>query len=219
MNTGFSSFRLDGRTAVVIGTESQVVAAVAEALTDAGARIVELTPAAGHLPSKMASLASAIAQLPSLDILVNLIGLDRGMPVQSIFERELDDVIEEAVEGSFLVSQAAADRMRSRAATAPLASIVHVGTPLARVGAPDRSLCCMAMHALRGLTMASAVELGPIGIRVNLLEASLDEHRERALPRGASLEGLAASIVYLSSSAAAGMTGASLLLDAGWTSR
>jgi NAD(P)-dependent dehydrogenase (short-subunit alcohol dehydrogenase family) len=195
-----------------------MIAVVVEAMTVAGADVVHLPPV-GHSLSRMAGLAAAIAQLPSLDILVNLIGFDRGAPVQSVCEQELDDVIEEAVEGSFLVSQAAADRMRSRAVAETLASIVHVGTPLARVGASDRSVCCMAMHALRGLTMASAVELGPMGIRVNLLEASLDENCDRALSRGASVEGLAASIVYLSSSAAAGMTGASLLLDAGWTSR
>lgn len=218
MNTGFSNFRLDGRTTVVIGTEPSLIAVVTRALTDAGAHVVRL-PSAGDSPLRMADLAAAIAQLPPLDILVNLVGFDRGRPLQSIVEQELDDVIEEVVEGSFLVSQAAADKMRSRGAAEPLASIVHVGTPLARVGAADRSLCCMAMHALRGLTMASAVELGPMGIRVNLLEASLDERRERALSHGATVEGIAASIIYLASSAAAGMTGASLLLDAGWTSR
>jgi NAD(P)-dependent dehydrogenase (short-subunit alcohol dehydrogenase family) len=207
-------FRLDGLTAVVVGCESALRVAIVRAMIDAGARIVSLPTT-----TKMTDAAAAIANAPDFDVLVNLAGFDHGAPLQSVLDADLDEVIEETIEGSFLVSQAAALKMGLRSAPQAAATIVHVGTPLARVGANERSLCCMAMHALRGLTMASAAELGALGIRVNLLEANLDEGRERALSHAASVESVAAGVVYLASPAATAMTGASLLLDAGWTAR
>jgi NAD(P)-dependent dehydrogenase (short-subunit alcohol dehydrogenase family) len=218
VNTEQSMFRLDGRTAVVLGTESLLTAAVVQALVDAGAHVLDLLPA-GDSPPRVTNLSAAIAQLPTLDVLVNLIGLDGSGAIRSVSEEELDAVIEATVESSFLVSQAAAAKMSARSGGGHSAAIIHVGTPLARVGAAERSLSCMAMHALRGLTIASAVELGPVGIRVNLLEANLDERRERALLQPPTAAGVASAIVYLASPAASAMTGSSLLLDAGWTAR
>jgi NAD(P)-dependent dehydrogenase (short-subunit alcohol dehydrogenase family) len=213
-----SIFRLDRQTAWVIGSDPVMRGAVVAALTAAGASIA-CSPTDGGSESGIDAILAAIAHTGALDIFVNLMAFDRGTAVETVSEEELDAAIEDVVEASFLLSQAAASKMRSIKSIGCPSSIVHVATPLARVGAADRSVCCMVMHALRGLTMASAVELGPIGIRVNLLEAAIDHDRERALSNAVTAEGVATSIVYLCSPAAATITGSSLLLDAGWTAR
>ncbi len=213
-----SPFRLDRQTAWVIGSDSRTRDTVVAALRAAGAWIAR-SPTAAAAGSGIAPILAAIGHAEALDIFVNLMAFDRGSAVGDVSEDELDAAIEDVVEASFLLSQAAASRMRSVKSTASLASILHVATPLARVGAANRSVCCMAMHALKGLTMASAIELGPMGIRVNMIEAAVGEHRERALPHAVTADNIAASIVYLCSPAAAATTGSSLLLDAGWTAR
>jgi NAD(P)-dependent dehydrogenase (short-subunit alcohol dehydrogenase family) len=211
-------FRLDRQTAWVIGGDSKMRDAVVAALSAAGASIAR-SPAGRAPGSGIEPVLAEIGDAGALDIFVNLMGFDRGSAVGNVSEDELDAAIEDVVEASFLLSQAAASKMRSTKSIASLSSIVHVATPLARVGAADRSVCCMAMHALRGLTMASAVELGPMGIRVNMIEAAVDDNRERALSHAVTVDAVAASIVYLCSSAGAATTGSSLLLDAGWTAR
>ena len=105
---------------------------------------------------------------------------------------------------------------------------------MGHVGAPNRSVYCTTKHALEGMTKAIAVELAPHKIRVNAIgptfiltpltrpffeDRAFCEDTLARLPLGrlGRLEDIMGAVVFLASPAAALITGASLVIDGGWT--
>ena len=104
------------------------------------------------------------------------------------------------------------------------------------MGAPRRTVYCMTKHAIEDLTKAMAVELAPLGVRVNsvaptfietpLTKPMLDDPEFRydvlssiPLARLGQVEEVAAAVVFLASPASSLVTGDSLKVDGGWTAR
>jgi NADP-dependent 3-hydroxy acid dehydrogenase YdfG len=96
---------LEGKRAIVTGASSGIGAATAQALTDAGARVVTGSRSDGNLDvtdaeSSAQFVADALAELGGLDILVNNAGLSRGRdPVWESHEEDEREVIETNVLG------------------------------------------------------------------------------------------------------------------------
>jgi len=96
---------LEGKRAIVTGASSGIGAATAQALRDAGARVVTGSRSDGNLdvtdPESSAQfVADALAELGGLDILVNNAGLSRGRdPVWESHEEDEREVIETNVLG------------------------------------------------------------------------------------------------------------------------
>jgi NAD(P)-dependent dehydrogenase (short-subunit alcohol dehydrogenase family) len=113
-------------------------------------------------------------------------------------------------------------------------SIVNVSSQMGHVGGPRRSVYAASKHALEGLTKAMAIELGPLGIRVNTLCPTFIETPMTApmfrdagfrdwvlsnirLGRVGRPEDLMGAATFLASDASALMTGSALVVDGGWT--
>lgn len=115
-------------------------------------------------PDLIGQLMGRLAGLPSVAGLVNMAGISSGNAIE-----QLED---EAWEKSFAVNVTPA--MRLIRALAPTlrqrggGSIVNVGSPVGLIGARKPSYAA-SKGALHGLTMSCARNLGPDGIRVNLL--------------------------------------------------
>ena len=237
---------IDGHIALVTGAGRGLGRASALALSRAGASII----AVSRTPSELASLAeeapgpveawvedatgesllARIAALERLDVLVNNAGTNRPQPFVEVTDDALDTMLDLNVRAAFRVARAAARVMVRRES----GSIVHMSSQMGHVGSPRRSVYCMTKHAIEGLTKAMAVELAPLGVRVNsvaptfidtpltrpfLEDPAFAEFVMGMIPakRLGTLEEVAAAVVYLASPASGIVTGTSLRVDGGWT--
>ena len=181
-----SSFRLDGRRALVTGASSGIGRACAVALGEAGAEVtlaargqaaLEETAAemraAGMAAetlalnvTDLAAVEAAVAEAGPFDVLVNSAGLARHAPALETTAEDFDAVTAINLRGAFFLARAVA---RGLAEAGRLGSIVQVSSQMGHVGGPDRAVYCATKHAVEGMTKAMAIEWGPKGIRVNTL--------------------------------------------------
>ena len=136
------------------------------------------------------------------------------------------------VAAALFVSQAVVGRLMEAGLPG---SIIHVSSQMGHVAGPKRAVYAASKFALEGLSKAMAIELGPHNIRVNtvcptfieteLTAKNLSDPEFRGwvlskikLGRLGRVEDLMGPIVFLASDAAALITGASLMVDGGWTS-
>jgi NAD(P)-dependent dehydrogenase (short-subunit alcohol dehydrogenase family) len=177
------------------------------------------------------AMRAAIAGVGRLDILVNNAGTNRPQPFLEVDDATLDRMIDLNIAAAFRVAQAAARPM----VEAGGGVIVNVSSQMGHVGSErNRTAYVMTKHAIEGLTKAMGVELAPHGVRVvsiaptfvmtPLTQPFLDDPETRKwildripLGRVGTVEEVANAIVFLSSPAAALVTGSSLLADGGWT--
>ena len=178
-------------------------------------------------------VGEAVDFLGQVDILVNNAGTNVPEPFLEVSEDNLDRMLAVNVKGVFLVAQAAARRMVERGEGG---SIINISSQMGHVGAPRRTVYCATKHAVEGLTKAMAVELAPHKVRVNsvaptfvetpmtkplLEDETLREDTLSRIPLGrlGRVEDVTGAVLFLASPAAGLITGASLLVDGGWTAQ
>lgn len=251
------SFRLDGKVALVTGAGRGLGAAIATGFAEVGADVilvgrtrVHLEEISGQIESGGGrssvtacdvtddeSIRKAIAALPRLDILVNNAGTNFPEPFTSVSDEHLDTMLDLNVRSYFVVAQAAVKKMLQDAARKAIGGVVlNISSQMGHVGSPNRTVYCMTKHAVEGLTKAMAVELAPLGIRVNsigptfvdtpLVRRIVDTPEKREfitsrIPMGTlcKVGDIMAAAVYLASPAASMITGTHLLVDGGWTAQ
>jgi len=177
------------------------------------------------------AMAVAIEAADPFDILINNAGTNRPGPFVEATPENFDLMMGLNVRAAYFTAQAVAKRMI--AAGIP-GSIINMSSQLGHVGSKDRSLYCATKWAMEGFSRCMAIELAVHGIRVNTLcptfietaltkpyfedEAFKAEVLSRIkLNRIGTVEDLMGPIVFLASDASALMTGASLIIDGGWT--
>ncbi|WP_414441149.1 SDR family NAD(P)-dependent oxidoreductase [Burkholderia sp. 22PA0106] len=250
-------FSLNGKTAVVTGAGRGLGADIARLLARAGAHVHLLSRGAAALDATCGEIRAAggrcepvvcdildddqlqraFAALPALDILVNNAGTNSPAPLRDVTTDQLDTMLALNVRATYLATQAAVQRMGGLHGDAPRGGvIVNISSQMGHVGAPGRTVYCMTKHAIEGLTKAAAVELAPLGIRVNSVAPTfVDTPMTKPffadpafrqwvfdrIPAGRLLDSaeVAAAVLYLASPAAAMITGTSLRLDGGWTAQ
>jgi len=235
-------FRLDGRRALVTGGSKGIGLAAARALAEAGADVTitgrgEAELAASGFPSwavdatDTAAMRAHIEADAPFDILVANAGTNIPQSTLEVTEAAWDTIFALNVRAAFFTAQAAARRM---VAEKRGGVIVFIGSQMGVVGGAKRAAYCGSKHAIEGIAKAMALELAEHGIRVACLnptfvltpltEPFFDDPATRdwilsRIPMGrpATLEEVAASLVYLCSPAAGMVTGSHLLVDGGWT--
>ena len=247
-------FDLSGRVALVIGGGSGIGQAGAEGMAAAGANVVvadvnaadaqgvaqKITAAGGTASSAAldvrdtaavdALLQQVDAEHGRLDVVLTTPAVNLRKRLVDYSDEEFDRVVELNLKGTFRVARAAA-RLMSRHGRG---SIILMSSMRALSVEPGQSVYASTKAGIGQLARGLAVELGPLGIRVNALAPGIiatpltrpitsnptwnEAYAKRcALQRWARPEEMAGPIVFLASDASSYLTATTLFADAGWT--
>jgi len=240
------------RAALVTGAGGGIGRGIAQALAEAGFEVavndLEGSPgadetvaeirSAGHqayvVRGDVRSAADVTAMVDqvvqrsgTIDVLVNNAGVQTWTPLLDVTEEEWDLVIATNLKGCFLCTQAAARQMRGQGR----GSIVNIGSGCNKVAFPSLVAYTASKGGIEMFTKVAAVELGPLGIRVNCVapglvyptqasSATREEFRESLiaatpLRRLARPEDVAGPVLFLASEWSSFMTGQVLFVDGG----
>jgi NAD(P)-dependent dehydrogenase (short-subunit alcohol dehydrogenase family) len=186
--------------------------------------------------TKRAEIARAVAEMVKhfgrIDILVNNAGIGPPNPVEDVTEEDFDYTLAVNLKGTFFVTQEVGRVMIKQRS----GKIVNLSSQAGFVGLPTESVYCMTKAAIAHLTKCVAVEWGRYGITVNAVAPTFirtpgtvkwlkdDAFRTDLLSKiplgrvGDPID-VAGAVVFLASPAAALITGATLLIDGGFTAR
>jgi NAD(P)-dependent dehydrogenase (short-subunit alcohol dehydrogenase family) len=196
-----------------------------------GARLIPIAADLSDRAQIDALFARVAAEAGGLDALIcNAAHQGIGGPFLDTSLDLLESVLRVNVIGGFHCAQAAARLMRPQGS----GSIVFLGSTCSERPIRNRSAYVASKGALDALSRALAVELGPLGIRVNLvapgyiwsdrwntLAPATAKRRRANTPLGneATPGQIAAAVYYLSTENSTGVTGARLVIDGGSSSQ
>lgn len=244
------SFSLVGETALITGGATGLGFGIAQAFVQAGARVLllgrreqplkdavaQLGPAAVYVTGDVTDSASAgelAGRLSErhgfISILVNNAGNHVKKPVADTTEEDFQSVMNTHVLGAFTLTRRLAPAMIERRK----GSVVFMASMTSIMGMPYVVAYSAAKSAYLGLVRSLAVELGPLGVRVNaiapgwietpMLHKALSGDPERSrrilqrtpMARFGQPEDIAMAAVYLCSPAAKFVNGVILPVDGG----
>ncbi len=199
--------KLSGRSILLTGASGGIGRAVAELLAREGAKVTLFARRPAPLESLRSTIesrggaaiavagdvrnvadaeravAEAVHRFGGLDAVVNNAGIGYLASLAEASDREVQDLLEVNVLGTFRVTRAALPALASRSGV-----IVNVASFAGRVGVPYYSFYNASKFALVGMTEAWRRELGPKGIRVALvLPAAVETEFLARLDRGRAL--------------------------------
>ena len=250
------TFRLEGRNALVTGSRTGLGAAMAIALAEAGANVVihgsrdtgiddvcasvcatgrKAVRAVADLtdPKSAEELVSlTIAELGSIDILINNAGIIRRAPAADYTMNDWTDVLRTNLDAVFRLSQFAGRRMIEQGR----GKIINIASMLSFQGGALVPAYTASKGAVAQLTKALANEWASKGVNVNAIAPGYMETQNTAplradpvrsrqildrIPTGrwGTPEDLAGAAVFLASTASDYMHGHILVVDGGWLAR
>ena len=215
----------EGATVVVNGRSADEGEAVAESIREDGGEAVFIE-ADMRDPAAIASLVEETAErYGRIDVLVNNAGVQTETTATEATIEDWEFVVETDFRSFWLCVKHAVEVMPEGG------SIVNMSSNHAFLTMPGLFPYNAVKAGINGMTRALALELGPLGIRVNTInpgwieiertkeELSVDD-RERVeamhpLGRIGTPDDVAATVSFLTSDEASFITGASLLVDGG----
>jgi len=243
-------FSLDGKVAVVTGASSGIGMAIAQGMAAAGAKVVVIgrdeerllacaESLGGHhriavditaddAPARI--VAETLETFGALNVLVHAAGIFWPKPFAEAPLADFDEQFRVNVRAPYALTQAALPHLR------PDGVVIFVSSIAGHVGFPSSTAYCGTKGAIELITKSLAMELAPLGIRVNAIapgnihtpmNAEFFESPEyeqvmiERTPYGrvGVVEDIAPVAVFLASDAARYIHGESILVDGGWAAQ
>lgn len=239
-------FRLDGKRALVTGANTGIGRAIAVCLGQAGAHVVcagrsrmdETLSQIDNASALQIDFADSMAARDvfndqKIDILINNAGIIRRDDSVDFTEADWDDVMDVNLKAVFFTCQSFA---KAALARGDAAKIVNIASLLSFQGGIRVPSYTASKHGVAGLTKLFANEWAARGINVNAIAPGYistnntealraDEDRNKSIldriPAGrwGDASDIGGAAVFLSSSAANYVHGATLNVDGGWLAR
>ena len=225
--------RLEGKVAIVTGAARGQGAAEVARFREEGATVIagDVLEGDGVVELDVTSaeswrsvVARVAADHGHVDVLVNNAGIHATAPVQDMTEHDFRRVLDVNLVGPFLGIHAVVPQMRR------CSSIINVSSLNGLAAQAGTAGYTSSKFGLRGLTKTAALDLGPLGIRVNAIlpgvirtpmVAYVVDEREAEIAAGIPLGrigepmDIAAAAVFLASDDSAWISGVDLPVDGG----
>ena len=160
----------EGARVVLAARSQKELDAVAEKIRSTGGE-AEAVVTDMSRPAAIENLVrQAVARFGQIDGLVNNAGVNYVKPFLEVDLKEWQRVLDVDLTGSFLLTQLCARQMKSQGGGGSIVQIASVHTHASLAGAAPYDAAKMGMV---GFSKAAAVELAPLGIRVNILSPGL----------------------------------------------
>ncbi|HUR46042.1 MAG TPA: SDR family oxidoreductase [Candidatus Saccharimonadales bacterium] len=226
-------FVLEGARVALVGRRLALSRSIAAQLQDEGGAALPIACDVANERQVRASVQRTVKQFGRLDILVNNAGMVHIKPLHKYTEREWDKVMDVNVKSMFFALKHAYPHLRKSGR----GCVVNVGSISSFVGQAATPVYTTSKHAVAGLTKSIALDYAADGIRCNCIcpgitdTPMLREHlnaaadpestlarRLRRVPMGVALtpHDVAKSILFLSCDDSSGVTGTTLVIDAGY---
>jgi NAD(P)-dependent dehydrogenase (short-subunit alcohol dehydrogenase family) len=241
---------LDGKLALITGAGSGIGEGIARAMATAGARVIvvdvnaegaarvagEIGASASAYPLDVTDRAACDALAATVrrtrgvvSVLVNNAGIIRRGKVDAPNTRQdWDDTLAVNLDGPYNLTTAFLDHLKET-----VGSVINIGSIQSFVALPNSAAYTTSKGGVRALTKALAIELSPLGIRVNAigpgmiatpLNAKARENPDYMqsfqgripLGRLGTPEDIAGPAVFLASDMARYITGVTLPVDGGF---
>ena len=177
-----------------------------------------------------AAVQAGVQHFKHIDILVNNAGIGKPNPAEKVLEKDFDDTLTVNLKGTFFTAQTVGKVMIAQRK----GRIINISSQAGFVALPTESVYCMTKAAISHLTKCLALEWAPYNITVNAVAPTfietpgtkkwLDDEAFRSsvkdrIPLGRIGDPMevAGPVVFLASPAASLITGATLMIDGGWT--
>lgn len=221
-----------GACVVVADVDDQGGQAVADIIVKNGGKAIYMHCDVTSASDCQLTVASAIREFGSIDILFNNAGIIRRTTVLNTTEVEWDHVMAVNVKSIFLLSKFAIPYMEKSGGGV----IINTSSGWGMVGGKNAVSYCASKGAVVNMTRAMALDHGSQNIRVNCIcpgdtdtpmlrnearqlgqtdEEFLADAADRPLKRIGTPDDIANTVLYLASDASSFITGTTIIVDGG----
>lgn len=225
------AFAREGASVLLTGRDEEALAALAAAMREAGGRASTQTADVTADASPGAIVEAALTAFGGLDVLVNAAGAIATGTIETTSDEAWDAMMTLNARAPFRLMRAAAPHLAARKG-----AIVNVSSVNGLRSFGGVLAYCVSKAALDHLTRCAALELAPLGVRVNAVNpgvtvtnlhrrSGMDETKYAAflarskethpLGRPGEADEVAALILFLASDRAGWMTGETIPIDGG----
>jgi len=225
------AFGREGARLVLVGRDEQALAEVAAAVSSPGAAAIPCRADVTAEDAPAAIVGRAVDAFGGLDVLVNAAGIIATGALDATTDDVWDQMMAINLRAPFRLMRAASPHLAARKGSVVNVSSVNGMRSFAGVLA-----YCVSKAGVDQLTRCAALELAPLGVRVNAVNPGVtvtNLHRRSGMPeaqyaaflersktthplgRPGNPEEIASLILYLASDRAGWMTGETIPIDGG----